>query len=260
MEEVPIIYLSSGKLGDFMHQLSVVNEFYIKTGKRGIIYLENQFFFEQTLLKTFSDLYPIIKKQIYIKDFYIYNNQKYDIDLKQWRNNPLLYKDSWFKIFNSTYQIDSWGKNKWINLEYIEKYNNCILICNSPRRINYNFMNNVNKLFKKTDKKVLFTCTDKSEYQTFKQLSNFDCEFEIFNSLNDWWNAISSCYLFIGNISSPLCVAYACHKMNIAILSEGKEEIDNNFFYKLTDEVSDKYQWYLSDKKYSSKVPEYLNV
>ena len=34
-----VIYISGGLLGDFFHQLSIINENYIKTNKKGILYI-----------------------------------------------------------------------------------------------------------------------------------------------------------------------------------------------------------------------------
>jgi hypothetical protein len=40
MEEItPIKYTSGGRLGDFMNQLSVINENYIKSGRKGMLYI-----------------------------------------------------------------------------------------------------------------------------------------------------------------------------------------------------------------------------
>ena len=35
----PIIYISGGLLGDFIHQLSVINEKYLETGRKGVLYI-----------------------------------------------------------------------------------------------------------------------------------------------------------------------------------------------------------------------------
>ena len=36
-----ISYITGGRLGDFFQQLSVVYEYYLKTGRKGIIYLDD---------------------------------------------------------------------------------------------------------------------------------------------------------------------------------------------------------------------------
>ena len=35
----PILYVSGGLLGDFINQLSVINEKYLETGRKGILYI-----------------------------------------------------------------------------------------------------------------------------------------------------------------------------------------------------------------------------
>ena len=37
-----IIYYSSGRLGDFIYQLSVINENFLTTGKKGILYISDK--------------------------------------------------------------------------------------------------------------------------------------------------------------------------------------------------------------------------
>lgn len=263
MNYQPIVYRSSGRLGDFIHQMSVVNELFLKTGRKGLIYLCNNPEPFDNFINTFNDLLTVMKKQIYIYDIDLFNNQKYDIDLSSWRFNRITWSGSasWFDVFNSQYKIDSWGKNKWLNFENVEKYNNCIIICNTTRddRNNYHYLKNLNNLLKlNNDKKVIFACSDRKEFEFFKTHSNFECEMEQFNTLNDWWSAISSCYLFIGNVSSPLSVAYACHKNNIGILVENS--IEKGWFYNLYNQISEKYQWYVSDSFYSPKVTEYFYI
>jgi hypothetical protein len=95
-----IIYISGGLLGDFIHQLSIINEVYIKTKKKGVLYIANiGDTFRNGLDKTYNDLYEIVILQEYIEDFKIYNNEKYDIDLSIWRSYPA--RDNIYNIFNA---------------------------------------------------------------------------------------------------------------------------------------------------------------
>ena len=60
--KTPIIYISGGLLGDFIHQLSVINENYIKLGRKGILYIANNIGgdnFTFGLQQTFDDTYNI---------------------------------------------------------------------------------------------------------------------------------------------------------------------------------------------------------
>ena len=85
-----IKYISGGLLGDFIHQLSIVNELYIKTNRKGIIYIANiGDNFRNGLEKTYSDLYDIVMLQEYIEGFKIYNGESYDYNLSEWRTYQL---------------------------------------------------------------------------------------------------------------------------------------------------------------------------
>ena len=77
-----ISYLSGGLLGDFIFQLSVINENYIDSGKKGILYLSNKGeAFRNNIEDTFKDIYNIIKNQEYILDFKIFNNESTPTDV-----------------------------------------------------------------------------------------------------------------------------------------------------------------------------------
>ena len=81
-----ISYLAGGMLGYFIYELSVIQEKYIETGKKGILYLsEKGDKFRYGLLNTFNDTYNIIIDQEYIDKYELYNNQPIDIDLTLWR-------------------------------------------------------------------------------------------------------------------------------------------------------------------------------
>ena len=253
----PIRYICSGQLGDFVHALSVVNENYINTGRKGIVYLTERLErFQYGFQKTYDALKSILHQQPYIENFKIYNNEKYDVDLSKWRYN-ITPQSTWYDIYSKTYSIE-WGKNQWLYFPMIDKFKDSIIICHSIRRLNQKLdYKNFDKLIKDTNKKIYFITTDTREYLHFKKLTNFNCEYILFDSLFDCWCAIASCYLFIGNMSSPLSVAYACHKNSVGILSASN--IDDPFFTGL-EKISERYQWYQTNQLHTSKVPEYLNV
>jgi hypothetical protein len=162
-----IYYLSSGLLGDFIHQLSIINEKFLKTGKKGILYLaEKDSHFSYGLHNTYNEIYNLIKSLEYIEDFLIWNNEPFDINLSEWRHNSLLFKANWFNIFNLNYNINSWGKHKWINVKNEPK--NIVLINVSIERknniLNWKFLKNI------VDKHdTFFICNNISQYEYFKQ-------------------------------------------------------------------------------------------
>ena len=120
MSEEYIIYISGGYLGDFFHQLSIINELWIKTGKKGILYIsELHQNFRKSIEETFTETYDIVTIQNYIHEYKIYNGEYYDINLSQWRNN-LHTNTTLIDAFQINYNI-SFGKNKWLNHIYFDK-------------------------------------------------------------------------------------------------------------------------------------------
>jgi len=211
----PIIYISGGLLGDFIHQLSVINEMFINTNRKGILYINNfkDCPFRYEISKTYKDTYKLVTEQNYILEYKIYNNEKYDINLSSWRYSNLLYKTTWDKIFIDTYKI-SWGINKWINVGKDDKWKDMILINKSSYRdcnnINFSYIN------EKYGNKTKFVCFNIEEYNNFCNTFNiYNIELCQLDNLYDLCVAINSCKLFIGNLSSPLAFAYALHKKSI---------------------------------------------
>jgi len=136
----PITYVSGGLLGDFIHQLSIINETFLNTGRKGILYIANNIGgdnFRYDLSKTFEDTYKIVSEQKYIKEYKIYNNEQYDINLSSWRNSKFLLKTTWDKVFYDTYNIE-WGIHPWIHVPTDDNWKDKILITTSSYRESYN--------------------------------------------------------------------------------------------------------------------------
>ena len=99
----PIVYISGGLLGDFVHQLSIINENFLRTGRKGILYIANiGDTFRFGVSRAYADTFPIVSKQIYIKTYAVHNNERYDVNLSNWRQSELLNKTSWDNIFFNT--------------------------------------------------------------------------------------------------------------------------------------------------------------
>ena len=103
-----IRYLSGGKLGDFIHQLSVIQENYIKTGIKAILYISNtEDHFTFGVERAYNDIKKFILAQPYIHEFKIHNGEQYDINLSDWRYNTLLFHVNWHELFKSQYNVES---------------------------------------------------------------------------------------------------------------------------------------------------------
>ena len=237
-ETKPIVYISGGLLGDFVHQLSIVYEKFLKTGRKGILYISNDAdgqHFKFGLQNAFEDTFQIVTKQQYIQEYKIHNGEPYDINLSDWRNSSLVYKTSWDKIFYNTFH-ENWAKHKWLNIETDDFWRDKILINTNSYRpttnIDYTYILNT------YNANVVFVSLHESECSNF--ISNYNAEnlmCFVPNNLYSLCVVINSCKLFIGNLSAPLAFAYAFHKQSIIGLSHtddvhhiGLENIMPNLF------------------------------
>jgi hypothetical protein len=224
----PIFYIAGGRLGDFMLQLSVVQEQYLKTGRKGDIYMYDKIpnlrfeaSFSNGLQSTYDDIYSLLMNQEYILDCKIWNKQHYDVNLSIWYNSPLLYHTNWYEIFKKEYDIE-WGKKKWLHTQINENYKGSIVITPIVRNITID----LNKLLKKYDKsKMLFVCFDRTQYQLFSSIYGIELPVIECKTIEDMAIIINSCDLYISGMSSPLAIAQATHTNTIALLDY---DIDSN--------------------------------
>jgi len=214
-----ISYKSSGRLGDFIYQLSVINEKFIETGNTGILYISSDNEpFAHGLEKAYNDTKDYIKGLPYISDYKIYNRESYEFNLSSWRHSPLLYQVGFDRIYKETFNI-SWAKNQWLFSGKNSKFDGKTLIsCNNTKRFPSNLI--FEKLFKEYDtKNMIFISESYEDYLNFKDKTGISLEFHLAESISDFITAINSCSLFIGSLSSPLTYAYGLKKKNITLLS-----------------------------------------
>lgn len=205
-----ITYRSGGRLGDFIHQLSVIHEIFLTTGYKGILYMyhENDSF-TNGIEDSYNDLYDIVMNQEYIHSFTIYNNEDYNIDLSIWRyylNNyidlPTIYK----KIFNTNF-----GKYKWLNnIQNLNEWNDIIVI----NTTHYRFIrDDIIQQLKNMDLcNVVFVSYIQFEYDYFVKKTNLNIKYYKPKSLMELTQIIYSCKYFIGSFSCPLSIATAIQK------------------------------------------------
>lgn len=201
-----IKYISGGLLGDFIHQLSIVNEMYIKTNKKGIVYISNIGDpFRNGLEKTYKDLYEIVILQDYIYEFKIHNNEEYDINLSTWRYYNSV--DTLYNICKLTYNIE-WAKNKWLNnINILKEWENKIVI----NTVQYRFPNmSFFEPLKNVDlSNYVFVSFLKNDYDYFINKTNLLVNYYSLKSLMELCIIVNSCKLFIGSLSAPMAIATA---------------------------------------------------
>jgi hypothetical protein len=210
----PIVYISGGLLGDFVHQLSVIQEVFLRTGRKGILYISNDMGgdnFRFGLEKTYQDTYKIVSTQKYISDYKIFKNEPFDINLSLWRYHNI--EIPWNRIFFNNYHIE-WGIHPWIIVPYDPVWKDTVLVTTNS----YHSVRNIDfsKLYKEYGHMIKFIDLSEKETTLFKNTHEIE-NLVLYKPLDlyEMCVAIKSCKLFIGNYSSPLAFAYGMHTPSI---------------------------------------------
>jgi hypothetical protein len=214
IEFLPITYLASGHLGDFIHQLSIVNEKYRITGRKGIIYMtEDLAHFRWGLIRTYEDIKPILLKQHYIYDLRIHDGCSCDINLSIWRFN--INFNSWQTIFKHHYDV-SWSDTPWLHTQGMTEYKNTVFISTSSMRLveQFNYIHLINIL----GPDVRFLTSEKTNYDHFVASTGIKIPLVLTPSFTEMVDAIQGCALFVSTLSAPLAIADALHKKRLALL------------------------------------------
>jgi len=215
-EYTPLTYIVGGMFGDFIQCLSIICEVYYKTGRKGILYISvnSEDPFRNGLVNTYNDTYPVIMKQPYIKDYQIFTDKtiKVNVNLSLWRLHKNMYVQNWYHTFSQTYDVE-WGKHKWLNAEYDEKWKDRVVINTNERR----FANTIDFSRLKTmyQDDLIFIASEESEHLHFEKTANISIEYHPFTSFSELTTIINSCKLFVGSLSAPLAIAHALHKPRI---------------------------------------------
>lgn len=214
----PIRYINGGMFGDFIHSLSVINEKYYETGRKGVLFIAEGYGsdrFRYGVQTAFQDTFDIITHQPYIHSYSIYDPEKdgsYDINLNDWRGSPFLFQTNWCIVYSATYQVP-WGKHQWIKVPQLEKdpkWENKVVINTTSYRFSEHM--NFKELYDIHGENLVFITMDESNYQHFlsrTSLSEIPCH--ILTSFTELCTIFASCKLFIGCPSGPLAVAFAMH-------------------------------------------------
>jgi len=217
----PITYLASGQLGDFIHSLSVVNEKYKETGRKGLVYMteypgpDNSWtFFHRGVKETYNDVYPFLKQQSYIHDVLIHSGESCEYNLAQWRMNFSVY-EGWNSIYGRNYGIE-WSKSAWFISDFDEKYSNTVFITTTPRRWWIEPFD-MHKLISKLGPDVRFLASEMSNYEHFHEKTGIDLPVVFVESFTDVVRVIASCKILVGTLSAHISIADALHKKRIAM-------------------------------------------
>jgi K+/H+ antiporter YhaU regulatory subunit KhtT len=227
---IPITYICGGPFGDFIQSVSVINETFLETGKKGILYITNDRSFggdtfRNDINSIFKNIQDCILSQTYIKDFNIYNNQKYDINLNSWRRSPLLLKDSWHNIFKNTFNVN-WGFHTWLTVPENKQFENKLIINIPEYRGIYN-IEKIKNISKDFEENILFMSYNKNDYIRFINETKIQCEYYYPSTFMEECSIINSCKIFLGALSGMLTLAHALHKTRIILLLNSNDDRHN---------------------------------
>jgi hypothetical protein len=207
---MPVSYLSGGKIGDFIQQLSVVYEKYLETHDKAIIYISDKGdTFRFGVEKAYKDLFPIIQRQPYIEKFMIHNDEHTDIDLTSWRN----YNGPYIDRMLDEYSIH-WGAHPWVHdVPTDNKWSGNVVVSTThyrfPDHIDWeNIMSQYGK------EHFIFVSFEKEHYEHFTK-NGFEISYYQPGSMEEFYTILNSCRLFIGSLSMPLSIALSLHTPSV---------------------------------------------
>lgn len=202
-----INYVSCGRLGDFIDELSIVKELFLKTGKKGNVYMVHSIHWSQSLESTFKYIKDIIHDQDYINDIQIYNNEHIDVDLSLWRRYicfrdgiGYLESDTVPNIISSLYNI-RWASHIWMEIDNVD-----------PKWSTTTFINATDYrpiLCDVPAKDVYFIGIVDEHYEHFKKTNNIDIPLYKPKNFRDLCICLKSCKTLICGLSMYCSLARA---------------------------------------------------
>jgi len=203
----PISYILGGLFGDFIQCLSIINEKFYETGRKGIIHLSTRGDgFTNGLENTFTDTYDLISKQPYVQEYKLFQDDPIDMDLTTWRKNPRMYHQSTYELFLHTYGIE-WGKRKWLYVPTDEAWKNKVMINTThyrwPAYLDFEQLK---------EYELLFISANPEEHAFFEENAKLNVEYRQVTQFTELVTMIQSCRFFLGSLSGPLSIAHALHK------------------------------------------------
>lgn len=256
-------FLIGGKLGDFLIALYGVKGYCNLHKVKAKVHLID-IGWDFGIQNTYNALLPIMNQQEYISDFCILPSEHYTLDpiqtpkqnspiiildeqLKRdgyisnnYLTSPLLYKKCWLDIYSTLYGFDVQQPTSWLTHNEIHSYYQDAVILHRkfvPERFSTEFP--YEQIINSYDK-VVFVSTNEVDYLNFPYKESV--EFRKIDTISDWFTAINSCRMYVGNLTGPVVIAEALDKLRILELPYNE----------------DAHHWIGGDK-YTSNLKWFLN-
>lgn len=251
----PVCYVIGGKLGDLYHSMYVIKSIWEDLGFQGVLVMSDRFGGDTfSHANTYNELCDLIKHQEYIQDFVLddgtWQPPENTINLNAWRSSPLLGHTNWTEFLTQTFSLKRRDPcHGW--LQALNPYEGDILPGVSVKDtilIHQSYRTRIDPSFPwgnilTKNKNCLFITCNINEYEDFSHKHLVSVL--LVNNITQLAAVISSCKLFIGNMSSPLALAVALGKTCYAQLF-------------CVDRAS--YIGIASNMYYESRVPEGLQI
>lgn len=258
---IPIAYVAGGMFGDFIHMLSVINENFCKTGRKGVLYITNGCsdtnnyiygdIFRNGAEKTYNDTYPVIINQQYIYDYFLYIDNKPDINLHNTsdgitclcgkscmvsRINESMHKatgkDPCIFSGSLTVNLNHWRSNpKLFDENWYHTFKQTYGVEWGTHQwlqlpaiekwknkvlvntVSYRWPDTINfqQLYEQYDEDLVFISADEGQYHHFTKTTSLNIPFVKITAFYELCEAIQSCKLFVGSLSAPMAIAYATY-------------------------------------------------
>jgi hypothetical protein len=220
----PISYIVGGRLGDCILSLSIVNENFLKTGRKGLLLASNRGdIFQFGIQQFINDTLSVLREQPYFHDVQEYTGQNFTIDLTEWRDSPLLFKGSWQLIYSTLYKLP-WGRVPWLRVKEDPQYSNTVFLHSSMKRYSQHF-----ETVLKDYPNCVFLTQNIENYNAF--VERYKCPsmpVKVVTSFYEMCQAIQSCKKFICNLTSQYAIANAMFKESCCLLSGMVDDIHNS--------------------------------
>ena len=131
----------------------------------------------------------------------------------------MICRADWRSVFENAFGVP-WGSHKWLTMPEGE-YAGHVLIGLSTRRqptVDWGFL-------KDLPGPAMFVTDIEEELENWQSATKSDLPTRLFPSLYELYRAIHGCRLFVGNLSSPLAVAFAAHRPSIGLRCQGVDDV-----------------------------------